>query len=74
METYEEGRVGGIIENLYQLVHKGFKVSAMSGPVTEILSGLAIVTVIVYGGYPGHQWRTYGRRAVLLHHRLPAGL
>ena len=23
----------------------------MSGPVTEILSGLAIVTVIVYGGY-----------------------
>ena len=51
METYEESRVGGIIENLYQLVHKGFKVSAMSGPVTEILSGLAIVTVIVYGGY-----------------------
>jgi subfamily B ATP-binding cassette protein MsbA len=50
METYEERRVGGIIENLYQLVHKGFKVSAMSGPVTEVLSGFAIVTVIVYGG------------------------
>ncbi|UEM23775.1 ABC transporter ATP-binding protein/permease [Skermanella mucosa] len=51
METYEQKRVGGIIENLYELVHKGFRVSAMSGPVTEILSGLAIVTVIVYGGY-----------------------
>src|SRR3954447_5952387 len=51
MEEYEERRVGGIIENLFQLVHKGFKVSAMSGPVTELLSGLAIVTVIVYGGY-----------------------
>ena len=51
METYEERRVGGIIENLYQLVHKGFRVSAMSGPVTELLSGLAIVIVIVYGGY-----------------------
>ncbi|MGF7210058.1 subfamily B ATP-binding cassette protein MsbA [Skermanella aerolata] len=50
METYEEGRVGGIIENLYRLVHKGFRVSALSGPVTEILSGLAIVTVVVYGG------------------------
>ena len=50
METYEEGRVGGIIDNLYQLVHKGFRVSALSGPVTEILSGLAIVSVIVYGG------------------------
>ncbi len=51
METYEQKRVGGIIENLYELVHKGFRVSAMSGPVTEILSGMAIVTVIVYGGY-----------------------
>lgn len=51
METYEQKRVGGIIENLYELVHKGFRVSAMSGPVTEVLSGLAIVTVIVYGGY-----------------------
>jgi subfamily B ATP-binding cassette protein MsbA len=50
METYEEGRVGGIIDNLYQLVHKGFRVSALSGPVTEILSGLAIVSVVVYGG------------------------
>jgi ATP-binding cassette, subfamily B, bacterial MsbA len=50
METYEEGRVGGIIDNLYQLVHKGFRVSALSGPVTELLSGLAIVSVIVYGG------------------------
>jgi subfamily B ATP-binding cassette protein MsbA len=50
METYEEGRVGGIIDNLYRLVHKGFRVSALSGPVTEILSGLAIVTVVVYGG------------------------
>ncbi|UEM06411.1 ABC transporter ATP-binding protein/permease [Skermanella rosea] len=51
METYEQKRVGGIIENLYELVHKGFRVSAMSGPVTEVLSGMAIVTVIVYGGY-----------------------
>ncbi len=50
METYEEGRVGGIIDNLYQLVHKGFRVSALSGPVTELLSGLAIVSVVVYGG------------------------
>jgi len=50
METYEEGRVGGIIDNLYRLVHKGFRVSALSGPVTEILSGLAIVSVVVYGG------------------------
>ncbi|EWY36209.1 ABC transporter permease [Skermanella stibiiresistens SB22] len=51
MEAYERDRVGGIIENLYNLIHKGFKVSAMSGPITEVLSGLAIVSVIVYGGF-----------------------
>ncbi|WP_207478572.1 ABC transporter ATP-binding protein [Arenibaculum pallidiluteum] len=50
MEAYEEARASGIIERLFRLNHKGFRVSAMSAPVTEFLSGAAIVTVIVYGG------------------------
>jgi subfamily B ATP-binding cassette protein MsbA len=51
MEAYEERRVDGIVDNLLHLIHKTFRVSAMSTPVSEILSGGAIVTVIVYGGY-----------------------
>ena len=51
MEAYERKRVGALVERLYELTHKAFRVSAISTPVTEILSGVAIVTVIVYGGF-----------------------
>ncbi|HEV7369040.1 ABC transporter ATP-binding protein [Arenibaculum sp.] len=51
MEEYEKTRAAGIIDRLFQLTHKGFRVQAVSTPVTEILSGVAIVTVILYGGY-----------------------
>jgi len=51
MEAYERQRVAVIAERLFSLVHKAFRVSSMTTPVTEVLSGLAIVTVIVYGGY-----------------------
>ncbi|MEI8395466.1 MAG: ABC transporter ATP-binding protein [Rhodospirillaceae bacterium] len=50
MEDFERGRVGAIIDRLCQLVCKAFRVSAMTTPVTEVLSGCAIVSVIVYGG------------------------
>jgi ATP-binding cassette, subfamily B, bacterial MsbA len=51
MEDYERQRAGTTIDRLFHLTHKGFRVQAISTPVTEILSGIAIVTVIVYGGY-----------------------
>ena len=51
MEGYEQARVEGIVAKLYHLVTKAFRVSAMSTPINEVLSGVAIVTVIVYGGY-----------------------
>lgn len=51
MEEYELGRVSAIIERLFGLAHKGFRVGAMSQPITEALSGFAIVTVIIYGGF-----------------------
>ena len=50
MEEYEWLRVGGIVERLYSLSVKGFRIGALSTPVTEILSGAAIVSVILYGG------------------------
>lgn len=51
MEDYEKKRVNYLIDSLFRLMNKTFRVSAMSTPVTEILSGLAIVTIIVYGGH-----------------------
>lgn len=50
METYEQGRIATLVDRLRHLVHKQFRLSALTGPVNEILSGVAIVTVIVYGG------------------------
>jgi subfamily B ATP-binding cassette protein MsbA len=50
MEAHEGQRVAAVIDRLFHLVHKAFRVSSMTTPVTEVLSGVAIVTVIVYGG------------------------
>lgn len=51
MEEFEHKRVKSLIDNVFHLIHKAFRFSAMTTPITETLSGLAIVTVIVYGGY-----------------------
>lgn len=51
MEAKEMERVEGITEIIYKLSLKGFKASALTNPVAEILSGIAIVTVILYGGW-----------------------
>jgi ATP-binding cassette, subfamily B, bacterial MsbA len=50
MERHEQTRVEGIIETLYKLSNKSFRVGALSIPMTEIFSGAAIIGVIVYGG------------------------
>lgn len=49
-EDFEERRIGGMVDQLFRLSTKAFRVSNMSTPVNEILSGIAIVTVIIYGG------------------------
>ena len=51
MEAQEMGRIKSITENIYKLAIKGFKASALTNPVAEVLSGIAIVTVILYGGW-----------------------
>lgn len=51
MEQYEKTRFGAIIERLFKLTHKGFRTGALSTPVNEVFSGIAIVTVIIYGGF-----------------------
>src|SRR5258707_1117163 len=50
MEKYEEERTNNAIEKIYQLATRSYRVSAAVSPFTEIVSGLAISTIIVYGG------------------------
>lgn len=51
MQNHEKGRINKGVENLFKLNYKIYRVSALTTPLSEILSGLAIVTIIVYGGY-----------------------
>lgn len=49
-EEFEAARVHGLIEKIYKLMNRSIRVSAILAPIGEVLSGLAIVTIIVYGG------------------------
>lgn len=51
MIDHEKSRINNIVERIFKLTYKGLRVSALTTPISEILSGLAIVTIIVYGGY-----------------------
>ena len=48
MEGLESERVQKVTEDIYQLALKGFRASASSNPMAEILSGLAIAAVFIY--------------------------
>jgi len=61
MERYEASRASVIIEKLFHLTQKAARTRAASSPVMETLGGLAIVAVILYGGYQViHEVRTPG--------------
>ena len=51
MEGQERQRVGRIVDRLFDLTCNAFHVQSLTSPVTEVLSGLAIVAIIVYGGF-----------------------
>lgn len=51
MEEYEKERINKLIDSIFRLMNKSFRVSAIASPAAEVLSGLAIVTIIIYGGY-----------------------
>lgn len=50
MEEFEKGRINSIIQRILALMNRTYRVSATATPISESLSGLAIVTIIVYGG------------------------
>jgi subfamily B ATP-binding cassette protein MsbA len=50
MEGHEAARAQGLVDGLFRLQHKTARVRAASHPIMEILGGVAITGVIVYGG------------------------
>lgn len=50
MEDYEKRKVGGLVDALHELTYKAARVRSASSPIMEMLGGIAITVVIVYGG------------------------
>ena len=50
MEKYEETRIQGLVERLFELSFKAARIRAMVSPIMETLGGVAIAIVIAYGG------------------------
>ena len=51
MEAYETSRAGRAIDDVFRLNLKAAKTRGILHPVMELLGGLAIVSVILYGGH-----------------------
>jgi ATP-binding cassette, subfamily B, bacterial MsbA len=50
MEAYEKNRMKNVIEAVFKRSLKGVRTKAMTHPLMEFLGGVAIATVILYGG------------------------
>ena len=51
MEDYERGRIATLVQSIYELSFKQLRTRALSSPIMETLGGVAVTTVIIYGGY-----------------------
>lgn len=51
MEAYETKRAKAMIDQLFWLNQKSCRIRSASHPIMESLGGLAVVSVILYGGY-----------------------
>lgn len=50
MESYECRKVGGLIETLNSLSYKAARTRSAASPIMELVGGVAILVVILYGG------------------------
>ncbi|WP_096704195.1 ABC transporter transmembrane domain-containing protein [Magnetospirillum sp. 15-1] len=50
MENYEKRKVNALVEMLQDLIYKAARVRSASSPIMELLGGIAITVVILYGG------------------------
>jgi ATP-binding cassette, subfamily B, bacterial MsbA len=61
MEDYESGRADAVVNRLFKLNFRAARVRTASEPILEFLAGLAIVAVLLYGGWQViHGGRTPG--------------
>lgn len=51
MEAAEADRVKGVTESIYSLAVRGYRQSALTSPITELMNGLAFGAAILYGGW-----------------------
>jgi subfamily B ATP-binding cassette protein MsbA len=51
MEEYEEGRVKAIAERVFALIMRATRIRSIASPIMETLGGVAVVLVILYGGF-----------------------
>ena len=49
-ETYEDSRIGETLLRITKLSNKSARVSSISTPISEMLSGSAIALIVLYGG------------------------
>lgn len=49
-ENYEDSRIGKTLARITKLSNKGARVSSLSMPMSELLSGSAIALIVFYGG------------------------
>ncbi len=57
MQDYEQSRTAQVIERVKKLNIKTVQIGQLSTPVNEILVGLVVAGIIVYGGYEASQGR-----------------
>jgi len=50
-EDHEAAFAHGLIERLYRLNYKAVRTQAVASPSTEVIGGIAIATIISYGGF-----------------------
>ena len=51
MEEYEKSRVRAIAERVFDLTFKATRIRSIASPIMETLGGVAVVMVILYGGF-----------------------
>ncbi len=51
MEAYETDRAVNVTERVFRLVEKVSRVRAAASPIMESLGGVAVASIILYGGY-----------------------
>jgi subfamily B ATP-binding cassette protein MsbA len=51
MEEYEKSRVKAIAERVFDLTMRATRIRSVASPIMETLGGIAVVLVILYGGF-----------------------